>query len=94
MHQKSKATGQMLMVFLRIALHSSRRKSRKAHFNAPSSVRRVIMSAPLSKELREKHNVRLPSVLPSLQNDDSPLYPMRIKSDSKKRKGRGVQEPF
>lgn len=32
---------------------SSRRKSRKAHFSAPSSVRRVIMSAPLSKELRE-----------------------------------------
>jgi hypothetical protein len=30
-------------------LHSSRRKSRKAHFGAPSSVRRVIMSAPLSK---------------------------------------------
>jgi hypothetical protein len=30
-------------------LHSSRRKSRKAHFSAPSSVRRVIMSAPLSK---------------------------------------------
>ena len=30
-------------------LHSSRRKSRKEHFNAPSSVRRVIMSAPLSK---------------------------------------------
>jgi len=39
-------------------LHSSRRKSRKAHFQAPSSVRRVIMSAPLSKELREKHNCR------------------------------------
>ncbi|KAF2472172.1 ribosomal protein L24 [Lindgomyces ingoldianus] len=37
---------------------SSRRKSRKAHFGAPSSVRRIIMSAPLSKELREKHNVR------------------------------------
>merc|ERR1712080_505276 len=37
---------------------SSRRKSRKAHFGAPSSVRRVVMSAPLSKELREKHNVR------------------------------------
>jgi len=30
-------------------LSSSRRKSRKAHFSAPSSVRRVIMSAPLSK---------------------------------------------
>ena len=39
-------------------LHSSRRKSRSAHFNAPSSVRRTIMSAPLSKELREKYNVR------------------------------------
>ncbi|KAI1495561.1 ribosomal protein L24 [Biscogniauxia marginata] len=37
---------------------SSRRKSRKAHFQAPSSVRRNIMSAPLSKELREKYNVR------------------------------------
>ncbi|EXJ84600.1 60S ribosomal protein [Capronia epimyces CBS 606.96] len=39
-------------------LASSRRKSRKVHFSAPSSVRRTIMSAPLSKELREKHNVR------------------------------------
>ncbi|ORY64359.1 ribosomal protein L24 [Pseudomassariella vexata] len=37
---------------------SSRRKSRKSHFSAPSSVRRNIMSAPLSKELREKYNVR------------------------------------
>ncbi len=43
-----------------LALHSSRRKSRKAHYDAPSSVRRTIMSAPLSKELREKYNVRLP----------------------------------
>ncbi|EAS28588.3 60S ribosomal protein L26 [Coccidioides immitis RS] len=39
-------------------LASSRRKSRKAHFGASSGERRVIMSAPLSKELREKHNVR------------------------------------
>ncbi|KAI0378332.1 putative 60S ribosomal protein L26-1 [Hypomontagnella submonticulosa] len=37
---------------------SSRRKSRKAHFGASSGERRVIMSAPLSKELREKYNVR------------------------------------
>lgn len=36
---------------------SSRRKSRKAHFGASSGERRVIMSAPLSKELREKYNV-------------------------------------
>ncbi|KAI1083783.1 putative 60S ribosomal protein L26-1 [Whalleya microplaca] len=40
------------------SIASSRRKSRKAHFSAPSGVRRNIMSAPLSKELREKYNVR------------------------------------
>merc|ERR1712137_834563 len=37
---------------------SSRRKNRKRHFNAPSHVRRKIMSSPLSKELRQKYNVR------------------------------------
>ncbi|KAJ7774974.1 translation protein SH3-like domain-containing protein [Mycena metata] len=37
---------------------SSRRKSRKAHFSAPSSIRRKIMSSALSKELRTKHNAR------------------------------------
>ncbi|CAM8997040.1 unnamed protein product [Rhodiola kirilowii] len=37
---------------------SSRRKNRKAHFTAPSSVRRVLMSAPLTTELRTKYNVR------------------------------------
>merc|ERR1712146_628849 len=37
---------------------SSRRKSRKAHFQAPSSVRRKILSAPLSKELNNKYSVR------------------------------------
>ncbi|CAH1421208.1 unnamed protein product [Lactuca virosa] len=37
---------------------SSRRKNRKAHFSAPSSIRRVLMSAPLSGELRSKHNLR------------------------------------
>jgi hypothetical protein len=41
-------------------LSSSRSKSRAAHFKAGSGQRRVIMSAPLSKELREKYNVRLP----------------------------------
>ncbi|KAJ0427090.1 translation protein SH3-like domain-containing protein [Aspergillus carlsbadensis] len=40
------------------SLSSSRRKSRKAHFNAPSSERRVILSAHLSKELQAKYNVR------------------------------------
>merc|ERR1712183_928790 len=37
---------------------SSRRKCRKAHFSAPSSVRRKLMSAPLSKDLRQKYSVR------------------------------------
>ncbi|KAF2460848.1 translation protein SH3-like domain-containing protein [Lineolata rhizophorae] len=46
------------MTVIQHAVASSRRKSRKAHFQAPSSQRRVIMSAPLSKELREKYNVR------------------------------------
>ncbi|KAG9951994.1 60S ribosomal protein L26, partial [Aureobasidium melanogenum] len=46
------------MTKINTSLSSSRRKSRKAHFSAPSSVRRTIMSAPLSKELREKYNVR------------------------------------
>lgn len=37
---------------------SSRRKNRERYFNAPSHVRRVLMSAPLSKELKQKYNVR------------------------------------
>merc|ERR1712072_914784 len=37
---------------------SSRRKNRKRHFNAPSHIRRKIMSSSLSKDLRAKHNVR------------------------------------
>uniref|UniRef100_H2YA53 KOW domain-containing protein n=2 Tax=Ciona savignyi TaxID=51511 RepID=H2YA53_CIOSA len=37
---------------------SSRRKNRKAYFNAPSHVRRKFMGAPLSKELRQKYSVR------------------------------------
>merc|ERR1711978_108792 len=36
----------------------SRRKQRLRHFNAPSHIRRKIMSSPLSKDLRTKHNVR------------------------------------
>ncbi len=37
---------------------SSRRKNRQRHFTAPSHIRRKVMSAPLSKELRKKYNVR------------------------------------
>ncbi|AWU74679.1 uncharacterized protein C5L36_0A12550 [Pichia kudriavzevii] len=45
---------------------SSRSKARKAYFNAPSSARRVMMSAPLSKELREQYGVRS---MPVRKND-------------------------
>uniref|UniRef100_A0A2K6S3S4 KOW domain-containing protein n=1 Tax=Saimiri boliviensis boliviensis TaxID=39432 RepID=A0A2K6S3S4_SAIBB len=37
---------------------SDRSKNRKRHFNAPSHICRRIMSSPLSKELRQKYNVR------------------------------------
>ena len=37
---------------------SARRKQRKRHFSAPSHERRVLMSAPLSKELKQKYNIR------------------------------------
>merc|ERR1712141_865444 len=37
---------------------SDRGKNRKRHFNAPSHMRRKIMSAPLSKELRQKYSCR------------------------------------
>lgn len=40
------------------AVTSSRRKNRKAHFSAHSTARAKIMSAALSSELREKHQVR------------------------------------
>ncbi len=37
---------------------SSRRKNRKRHFSAPSHIRRKLMTAPLSKELKQKYNIR------------------------------------
>ncbi len=40
------------------SVSSQRRKSRKAHFSAPSSIRRKIMSSHLNKELRAKYDVR------------------------------------
>ena len=43
---------------VKATVSSSRRKSRKAHFTASSTERRTIMSAPLSKDLVAKYNVR------------------------------------
>ena len=40
------------------SVSSQRRKSRKAYFTAPSSVRRIMMSCHLSKDLKDKYDVR------------------------------------
>ena len=48
---------------------SSRRKSRKLHFSAPSSIRRKIMSSSLAKDLRSKYHVRLVLSLVSYAED-------------------------
>merc|ERR1712004_803514 len=40
------------------SVSSQRRKSRKAYFTAPSSIRRKLMSSHLSKELKKKYEVR------------------------------------
>ena len=40
------------------SVSSQRRKSRKAHFTAPSSLRRKMMSCHLSKELQTKYDCR------------------------------------
>ncbi|KAH8791927.1 putative 60S ribosomal protein L26-2 [Hyaloscypha finlandica] len=69
------------MTKINSSLHSSRRKSRKAHYDAPSSVRRTIMSAPLSKELREKYNVRS---IP-IRKDDEVLV---VRGSNKGREGK------
>ncbi|CCF58981.1 hypothetical protein KAFR_0F03850 [Kazachstania africana CBS 2517] len=46
---------------------SDRRKARKAYFNAPSSERRVLLSAPLSKELRAQYGIK---ALPIRRDDE------------------------
>ncbi|CAA7035899.1 unnamed protein product [Microthlaspi erraticum] len=63
---------------------SSRRKNRKAHFTAPSSERRVIMSAPLSAELRQKYNVRS---IPVRKDDEVQV----VRGSFKGREGKIVQ---
>ena len=42
----------------RTTVSSDQGKSRKAHFAASSTQKRIIMSASLSKELQAKYNVR------------------------------------
>jgi large subunit ribosomal protein L26e len=63
---------------------SSRRKQRKAHFGAPSSIRRKIMSCHLSKDLRNKHKIRS---LP-VRKDDEVLV---VRGTLKGNKGKVIQ---
>nr|ABK25273.1 unknown [Picea sitchensis] len=63
---------------------SSRRKSRKAHFTAPSSVRRILMSAPLNPDLRNKYNVRS---IPIRKDDEVQV----VRGSFKGREGKVVQ---
>ncbi|ORX52027.1 ribosomal protein L24 [Hesseltinella vesiculosa] len=67
-----------------VDVSSSRRKSRKAHFTAPSHIRQKIMSAPLSKELREKHSVR---AMPIRRDDEVTV----VRGTYKGREGKVVQ---
>ncbi|UZJ52298.1 hypothetical protein CBS101457_001618 [Exobasidium rhododendri] len=63
---------------------SSRANSRKAHFSAPSAIKRKIMSSALSKELRLEHGIRS---LP-IRRDDEVLI---VRGSSKGREGKVVQ---
>ncbi|ORY99021.1 ribosomal protein L24 [Syncephalastrum racemosum] len=67
-----------------IDVSSSRRKCRKAHFSASSEARRKIMSAPLSKELREKYNTRS---IPVRTDDEVTV----VRGSMKGREGKIVQ---
>mmetsp|Transcript_3889 Transcript_3889/g.13785 ORF Transcript_3889/g.13785 Transcript_3889/m.13785 type:complete len:147 (-) Transcript_3889:119-559(-) len=63
---------------------SSRRKCRKAHFTAPSDKRRLLMSCPLSSELRQKYNVR---AVPIRREDEVKV----VRGSLKGREGKVVQ---
>merc|ERR1711937_863465 len=60
------------------AVSSQARRSRKAHFNAPSHLRRKVMSAALSKELRAKYNVRS---MPLVKDDEVKIVRGKFKGE-------------
>merc|ERR1712167_134797 len=63
---------------------SSRRKSRKAHFSAPSSVRRTLMGGHLNKELSQKYHVKS---IP-IRKDDEVIV---VRGSNKGREGKVIQ---
>merc|ERR1711937_334765 len=60
------------------AVSSQARRSRKAHFNAPSHLRRKVMSAALSKELGAKYNVRS---MPLVKDDEVKIVRGKFKGE-------------
>merc|ERR1711903_403863 len=63
---------------------ASRRKSRKAHFSAPSSERRKIMSAHLNKDLNQKYHVKSMSI----RKDDEVIV---VRGSNRGREGKVIQ---
>ena len=68
----------------RAGVSSDRSKSRKAHFAAHTTAKRKLMSAPLSKELVLKHNVRS---MPIRKDDEV----MVVRGSQKNREGKVTQ---
>ena len=66
------------------SVSSSRRKSRKDHFTAPSHMRRIIMSSALSSELRNKYHVRS---MPVRKDDEVSV----VRGTYKGREGKVIQ---
>ena len=60
---------------------SSRRKNRRAHFQAPSSVRYRLMSAALSKTLKEAHGV---NAMPVRKEDEVEIVRGQLKGEKGK----------
>merc|ERR1711981_1398682 len=60
------------------AVSSQSRRSRRAHFSAPSHLRRKVMSAALSKELRGKYNVRS---MPICKDDEVKIVRGKFKGE-------------
>jgi ribosomal protein uL24 len=67
-----------------LEVSSSRRKSRRAHFSAPSHIRHRIMAATLSKDLRKKHGIRSSPV----RKDDEVVI---LRGTNKGTKGKIIQ---
>lgn len=67
-----------------VEVSSSRRKQRKAHFSAPSHLRYRLMSATLSKSLRNKYGIRS---LPVRKDDEVVI----LRGARKGNKGKVIQ---